>query len=320
MKRCWGYVRVSVQGDRSGESFISPDEQRRKINGWAQMQDVEIVDFKDDINVSGGKKSRPGLDYILERLENREADGIVVSNLDRLSRLGVSDALELIATIQGYGADIAIIEPSIDTSDPVTGEFVLTLFLALNRMERQRAKVRWAEAGENAIKRKIHTAQSPFGYMRSNEYDKDGNWLSKRDDREGQNDTAPRILVRHPTNAPIVKDIFRSRAAGESWSSIANRVNEMGSRSRLGRSGYRQAPEHRQAPHLPWDRLLRRLRAEGRARAADRPGHLGGGAVAPGCPPTATQVGFCVGSADVRTAATRSSTRTAPVGASAGGA
>jgi hypothetical protein len=26
----WGYVRVSVLGDRGGDSFISPDEQRKR--------------------------------------------------------------------------------------------------------------------------------------------------------------------------------------------------------------------------------------------------------------------------------------------------
>jgi hypothetical protein len=49
----------------------------------------------------------------------------------------------------------------------------------LNKMERDRAKVRWEEAGANAISRGIHTAGSPFGYMRPNEYDADGQWLPR---------------------------------------------------------------------------------------------------------------------------------------------
>lgn len=233
MHSYWGYVRVSVLGDRGGESFISPDEQKRKIEGWAQMKGVQIAGFEEDINVSGGKKSRPGLDRILERLELGQADGIVVSNLDRLSRLGVSDALELIDRIQGFGADIAILEPSIDTTDPVTGEFVLTLFLALNRMERQRAKIRWQEAAENAIGRDIHTGPSPFGYMRPNEYDEEGNKLPRemRDQKTGD-----RRLIPHPAEAPVVKEMFKRRAAGETWGEIARWVNGAGVKTPYGKT------------------------------------------------------------------------------------
>jgi hypothetical protein len=34
---------VSRRGGREGESFISPDVQRTKIEGWARLHDVEIV-------------------------------------------------------------------------------------------------------------------------------------------------------------------------------------------------------------------------------------------------------------------------------------
>jgi site-specific DNA recombinase len=229
----WGYVRVSVLGDRGGDSFISPDEQRKKIEGWAQSKGFEVAGFEEDINVSGGMKSRPGLDRILERLERKEANGIIVSNLDRLSRLGVADALELIDWIRSYGADIGIIEPYIDTTDKVFGEFTLTLFLALNKMERDRAKVRWEEAGANAISRGIHTAGSPFGYMRPNEYDADGQWLprDKRDQKMGD-----RRLVPHPEQAPVVKEMFRRRAAGESWVSICRWLNDAGIKTVYGKS------------------------------------------------------------------------------------
>ena len=197
MKRYWGYVRVSVQGDRSGESFISPDEQRRKINGWAQMQDVEIVDFKDDINVSA-EKSRPGPRLHPgatreqgggrdRRLQPRPAQPTRRQRRPRVDR----DASR--ATARTSRSSNRRSTPS----DPVTGEFVLTLFLALNRMERQRAKVRWAEAGENAIKRKIHTAQIAVRlHALKRHTTRTATGSPKRDDREGQNDTAASHLFR----------------------------------------------------------------------------------------------------------------------------
>ena len=35
-----GYIRVSRVGDRSGESYISPDVQRRALEAWAAERDV----------------------------------------------------------------------------------------------------------------------------------------------------------------------------------------------------------------------------------------------------------------------------------------
>ncbi len=38
-----GYVRVSRRAGREGESFISPEVQRKKIAAWAEMNGVEIA-------------------------------------------------------------------------------------------------------------------------------------------------------------------------------------------------------------------------------------------------------------------------------------
>jgi len=37
-----GYIRVSRKDGREGESFQSPDEQRRRIEGWAQSRGFEV--------------------------------------------------------------------------------------------------------------------------------------------------------------------------------------------------------------------------------------------------------------------------------------
>ena len=38
-----GYIRVSRRGGREGDSFISPEVQRKKIAAWAKLHEVEIV-------------------------------------------------------------------------------------------------------------------------------------------------------------------------------------------------------------------------------------------------------------------------------------
>jgi DNA invertase Pin-like site-specific DNA recombinase len=53
-----GYIRVSRVGKRGGDSFISPEDQREKIEGWAKLRGVEIVKWYTDLDQSGGKLSR----------------------------------------------------------------------------------------------------------------------------------------------------------------------------------------------------------------------------------------------------------------------
>ena len=40
---------------REGESFISPEVQRKKIADWAKLHDVEIVQWWEEIDQSGAK-------------------------------------------------------------------------------------------------------------------------------------------------------------------------------------------------------------------------------------------------------------------------
>ena len=81
------YVRVSRVAGRSGESFISPDLQREQGAAWASSRGVEVAAIHEDLDQSGGKLERPGLDALMARIRAGETDGVIVSKLDRLSRL-----------------------------------------------------------------------------------------------------------------------------------------------------------------------------------------------------------------------------------------
>lgn len=62
-----GYIRVSRRGGREGESFISPDVQRQKIAAWAELHDVEILQWWEEIDHSGAKRDRPMFQQARER-------------------------------------------------------------------------------------------------------------------------------------------------------------------------------------------------------------------------------------------------------------
>ncbi len=86
MKSADGYIRVSRVAGRSGESFISPGEQRSTIEEWAKRNRVEIVEWHEDLDQSGGTLDRPGFRTALKRCRAGLTGGIVGAKLDRLTR------------------------------------------------------------------------------------------------------------------------------------------------------------------------------------------------------------------------------------------
>lgn len=198
-----GYIRVSQTRGREGDSFISPKVQRDCIQKWADARGVSIAAWHEDLDQSGGKLHRPGLDTMLARIHKGQTGGLAVAHLDRLSRAGVADALRLVESVHEAGAKIAIVDLGIDPTSPV-GEFSMTLFLALGRMQRRQFQERWQEAQGRAIGRGIHF-RAPFGYTKPGR---------------------AKPIVPNPVTAPLVKRAFEMRAAGEAWPKIANFLNE----------------------------------------------------------------------------------------------
>ena len=163
------YVRVSRVAGREGESFISSDVQREQGEAWARLRGVEVPMVHEDLDQSGGKLDRPGLNALLARIRAGETDGVIVSKLDRLSRLGVADALRLVEEITDAGGSIAAVDLGIDPTTPF-GEFGMTIMLALARMERRRMSESWEEAKTRALTvapawdpHRLATSATPMG-------------------------------------------------------------------------------------------------------------------------------------------------------------
>jgi DNA invertase Pin-like site-specific DNA recombinase len=130
------------------------------------MRGVEVLEWFEDLDQSGGKLERPGLSALLARIENGETGGVIVARLDRLSRLGVADALKLVERITDAGGTIAAIDQGIDPTT-VMGKFAQTLFLAMAQMERERIAESWQTAQERAIQRGVPASRAPYGYRKA---------------------------------------------------------------------------------------------------------------------------------------------------------
>jgi site-specific DNA recombinase len=206
-----GYIRVSRRGGREGESFISPDVQHERIEEWAEANEIEIVQWWEEIDQSGAKLERPMFQEVLARCERGETGGIVVAKLDRFARSAV-DALESIRRLNGAGARLVSVEDGCDGSTAM-GRFAIGILTMIAELELERIKENWTTAITRAIDRGVHvSARPPTGYTR---------------------DEHKRLVVSEPA-ASAVREVFRQRALGASWAELAQYLEEQGIATPLG--------------------------------------------------------------------------------------
>jgi site-specific DNA recombinase len=199
-----GYIRVSRRGGREGESFISPEVQRKKIAAWAKLHEVEVVAWWEEIDQSGAKLERPLFQRALERCERGESGGIIVARLDRFARSAV-DALTSIRRLTDAGARLVSVEDNFDGSTPM-GRFAIGILTLIAELELERIKENWTSAVTTAVGRGVHiSARVPTGY--------------RKDKKSGR-------LLRHEPAASVVAEAFRQRAIGVSWAGLAGFLEE----------------------------------------------------------------------------------------------
>jgi site-specific DNA recombinase len=205
------YIRVSRRAGREGESFISPELQRKKIADWANLHDVEILEWWEEIDQSGAKVDRPLFQQALARCEAGESGGIVVAKLDRFARSAV-DALSAIRRLNDAGARLVSVEDNFDGSTPM-GRFAIGILTLIAELELERIKENWSAAVSGAVERGIHiSARPPTGYKR---------------DEKGR-------LIRDEPAASAITELFRRRARGDSIRMLASWLDEQGIRPATG--------------------------------------------------------------------------------------
>src|SRR5687768_6393728 len=120
------YIRVSRVGKR-GETLISPDDQERRARDLARDKGLKVGRvLPPDLDESGGKLDRPGLQEALRRIESGESGGVIVAWLDRLSR-DSEHALGLVRRITEAGGVIYAPDAPSDWTTP-EGELQAGIF------------------------------------------------------------------------------------------------------------------------------------------------------------------------------------------------
>jgi DNA invertase Pin-like site-specific DNA recombinase len=193
-----GYIRVSRTAGREGERFISPAEQRKAIEGWAKLHSRELGEVFEDLDQSGKKRHRPGLDLAIDRVRSGQSEGVIVAKLDRFGR-SVSHLGELLDILAAHDAALFTVAEGIDTSGRA-GRMIASIMSAVAEFEVHRQGESWYVARANAVERGVYVGGTvPFGYVK---------------DETGRLHPGP--------NSHLVGEMFAKRIGGVSWGHLAD--------------------------------------------------------------------------------------------------
>jgi DNA invertase Pin-like site-specific DNA recombinase len=199
-----GYTRVSRVGEREkNNTLISPADQAERIEAYANAHGKEVDILDPELDVSGGKIDRPILNQAIERIERGEADGLIVAQLDRLSRAGIEDSLKVIRRIEAGSGQVIAVAENFDDSTP-EGRMTRNVMLSVGEMQLDRHKEQFMRAKRRSVREGIWPMPVvPIGYRRTR----------KKDGGDGK--------LNPSKDAGKVKEAFAARVAGKPWREVA---------------------------------------------------------------------------------------------------
>lgn len=198
-------IRVSRVNGRDGEQFMSPDQQRKAIQEWADRNGVTIRKWWDETDsVSGSTTNRAGLKGAMKACLAGKSNGIAVAKVDRFAR-NLPEGLAAVYKLRDAGKSFVAVRDGIegDTARG-TGKMLLTLLFMFAEWQLESLTDGWNSARERHIGNGVANIE-PFGYRR---------------------DEATRKLVPYEPEAQWVRWVFEQRAEGASWTTMADFLTE----------------------------------------------------------------------------------------------
>jgi site-specific DNA recombinase len=138
-----GYIRVST--DKQADHGVSLDAQKAKLEAYATLYELTLVDIIVDAGVSAKTLDRPGLARALAMLDKGQANALLVAKLDRLTR-SVKDLGSLVEDY--FSSDKITLLSVADNIDTRTaaGCLVLNVLGSVAQWERETIGERTTEA------------------------------------------------------------------------------------------------------------------------------------------------------------------------------
>ena len=127
------YARFSPRP--SAEECDSVEKQIERCRAYCAGHGYDVLAVYQDKDLSGSRAdNRPGLQRAIAKACAQKAI-LCVYSLSRFARC-TKDAIDLAERLNAAGADLAVIQESVNTRSPM-GRFVFTLFSALAQLERE---------------------------------------------------------------------------------------------------------------------------------------------------------------------------------------
>jgi DNA invertase Pin-like site-specific DNA recombinase len=133
VRKVVGYVRVSTQ--EQGDSKAGLDAQVNAIERECEHHNWQLMQIYQDIASGSSRDKRPQLKAALASISAGEAETLMVSKLDRLSR-SVADFGAIIEEARRGGWTLVIIDLGVDLATPA-GEMVASIMAVLAQWERR---------------------------------------------------------------------------------------------------------------------------------------------------------------------------------------
>jgi len=156
------YARFSPRPN--ADDCDSVEKQIERCRAYCAGHGYHVIAELFDKDLSGGRAdNRPGLQDAIALACRRKAV-LCVTALSRFAR-NTRDAIDLTERLNGAGADLAVIQESVNTRSPM-GRFVFVLFAALAQLEREQIGERTSMAmlrHQSNGRRMTHAARCPFG-------------------------------------------------------------------------------------------------------------------------------------------------------------
>ncbi|PRB08802.1 recombinase family protein [Microbacterium sp. MYb64] len=195
-------IRVSKERD----GMTSPEVQRHAIEQYAARQNIDITEWVEGLDESGSQARSawwPRLDYAIGKIENAEADVILVWKFSRVGRRRVRWAVALDRVDTAGGA----IESATEQADATpSGRLQRGMMGEFNAYQAELIGETWREAHSRRVRNGLPpTGGHRFGYRREN-----GTYLPD------------------PETGPILRDLYLQYLGGIGYAALTRILNEGG--------------------------------------------------------------------------------------------
>lgn len=196
------YIRVSTQ-EQALEGY-SIQAQTERLQAYCKAKGWGIFHTYIDPGFSGSNMQRPALSQLLEDVQARRVDCILVYKLDRLSR-SQKDTLYMIEDVfLANGCDFVSMSENFDTSTPL-GRAMIGILSVFAQLEREQIRERMAMG---------RTERAKSGLWQG------GGWVpTGYDYKDGR-------LVPNPVRAAAVKEIYTRFLSGETITHVKSAINK----------------------------------------------------------------------------------------------